>query len=127
MLYSAKVDDVAKPVSVQKEKKPISEKRAAALAKAQEARKSKIEERKVSGEPVPKRQRKIKEPAAPISPPPSAPSETSEPPAPEIKTEPIASTKPEIVEDKTPVKMMSISDGQQIPADTVIDIGSKSK
>ena len=95
MLYSAKVDDVAKPVSVQKEKKPISEKRAAALAKAQEARKSKIEERKVTGEPTPKRRRKVKEPVEPISPPPSAPSETSEPPASEIKIEPVAT--PEIV------------------------------
>ena len=62
-LYSAKVDDIAKPVDeeVVKEKKPRTEKQIAALEKAKEARKRKREEIQAKKEEIKEKEKEIDE------------------------------------------------------------------
>jgi hypothetical protein len=62
-LYSAKIDDIAKPVDeeVVKEKKPRTEKQIAALEKAKEARKRKREEIESKKEEIKQKEKEIDE------------------------------------------------------------------
>ena len=98
MLYSAKVDGVAKPVvaSTEKPKRVQSEKQIAALAKAQEARKMKLIAAKESGIVPEKKVRVVKKPA--VAPDVAAvPAEEKTPSEQGSETPTLVETAPEIV------------------------------
>lgn len=99
MLYSAKVDGVAKPVvaATEKPKRVQSEKQIAALAKAQEARKMKLIAAKEAGIVPEKKVRVVKKPA--VAPPAAVavPAEEKTPSEQGSETPTLVETAPEIV------------------------------